>query len=399
MIFTLEVLQARKGDALLLHYGDLTRPRLAMIDGGPSGVYDDAIRPRLEALRTVRRGDQLRINLLMVSHSDDDHINGVLKLFNHLDTQRASKQEQDYVVDVLWHNSFDDVFTTVAQELLDPGEADSANAAAVDGIAARLDLAEPTALLLASVGQSQRLRDTAVSLGVTTNSPFDRLVMADGTPKRVGGLQYTVLGPTRTRLREFQDEWNRKLAADASKAEKAAYLDSSAFNLASIVALVEAGEPDDRKKMLLTGDARGDDVIASARELGMLGPDGTMPVDVLKCPHHGSDRNVEVDFFQTFPASTYVMSGDGEHGNPEPETFRMLLDARNDSDPFTIYLTYPPSEYKPHTVKRGEPKVPYDVAQLDGLLAPHIASGRVTVITPATGETSMKIDLLEPLTD
>ena len=33
-IFTLEALQAKHGDALLLHYGDAASPRLIVIDGG-----------------------------------------------------------------------------------------------------------------------------------------------------------------------------------------------------------------------------------------------------------------------------------------------------------------------------------------------------------------------------
>ena len=37
-IFSLEVVRARKGDCLLLHYGTEKQPRLGLIDGGPSGV-------------------------------------------------------------------------------------------------------------------------------------------------------------------------------------------------------------------------------------------------------------------------------------------------------------------------------------------------------------------------
>ena len=44
--------------------------------------------------------------------------------------------------------------------------------------------------------------------------------------------------------------------------------------------------------MLLTGDARGDDVLAGLREAGLLRR-SPLHVDVLKLPHHGSDRNVE----------------------------------------------------------------------------------------------------------
>jgi glyoxylase-like metal-dependent hydrolase (beta-lactamase superfamily II) len=79
-VFTLEALDAKYGDSLLLHYGDADAPRLIVIDGGPASVYEDALRPRLNAIQTTHGGGQLEIRMLMVSHIDLDHINGVLKL-------------------------------------------------------------------------------------------------------------------------------------------------------------------------------------------------------------------------------------------------------------------------------------------------------------------------------
>ena len=81
MIFTLEALRAAQGDSLLLHYGPKNAPLLAVIDGGPSGVYKRWLRPRLEALRASRSPDApLPLKLLAVSHIDGDHIQGVLDL-------------------------------------------------------------------------------------------------------------------------------------------------------------------------------------------------------------------------------------------------------------------------------------------------------------------------------
>ena len=51
-----------------------------------------------------------------------------------------------------------------------------------------------------------------------------------------------------------------------SEATVAAYLDRSVFNLSSIVILAEFK----RKRMLLTGDARGDDILAGLRSSGLL---------------------------------------------------------------------------------------------------------------------------------
>jgi hypothetical protein len=67
---------------------------------------------------------------------------------------------------------------------------------------------------------------------------------------------------------------------------------------------------------------------------------------VLKVPHHGSDRNMTKEFFEQVHATDYVFSGDGEHGNPERETLKMLYDARAGiatlkNKPFNVWLTYP----------------------------------------------------------
>jgi beta-lactamase superfamily II metal-dependent hydrolase len=64
-----------------------------------------------------------------------------------------------------------------------------------------------------------------------------------------------------------------------------------------------------------------------------------MKVDVLKCPHHGSDRNVDNDYFERILADHYVISADGKHGNPDVPTLEMISAARPDDD-FTIHFTY-----------------------------------------------------------
>lgn len=92
-----------------------------------------------------------------------------------------------------------------------------------------------------------------------------------------------------------------------------------------------------RKRMLLTGDARGDDILEGLRAAGLL-TRSTNHVQVLKMPHHGSDRNVDTDVFRTVTADNYVISGDGKYNNPELATLAMLTEARRGDDLF-IYLT------------------------------------------------------------
>jgi hypothetical protein len=333
MIFTLEALEAKHGDALLLHYG-AADPRLTVIDGGPSGVYRASVKPRLDELRAVRSpNDPLPIDMLMVSHLDDDHINGVLALLDELADKADDREQLPYDIRLLWHNSFDDI--------TGPGDSAPLEELGAGGSAAAFT-SRPGLAVAASVNQGRQVRDRAQRLNLAVNSPFGDLVALEApeamTVRLEDGVELIVLGPGRKRIDELHEEWQAFLARSAERddasAQVAAYLDDSIFNLSSIVVLARARD----RTMLLTGDARGDDIKRGLTESGLL-KEGSLHVDVLKLPHHGSDRNVETEFFEAVTADHYVISADGRYGNPEIATLQMISEARG-RDEFTIHLTH-----------------------------------------------------------
>src|SRR5262245_24478550 len=120
-LFSLDVRRARKGDCLLLHYGTKEKPKLALIDGGPTNVYRPHLRPRLEQLRKARGiadDKSLIVNFLMVSHVDDDHIQGILELMKELRTSKMDGETQLIKALGIWHNSFDNVIGSTPTELI-----------------------------------------------------------------------------------------------------------------------------------------------------------------------------------------------------------------------------------------------------------------------------------------
>lgn len=399
MIFTLEALRARHGDCLLLHYGDLDDPRLVLIDGGASRVWEERLQARLDALReeVVIDDGPLPIRLLMVSHIDDDHINGVLDLTSFLSERKERGEPAPYRVRELWHNSFDDILGNDPDELLNAAALAVGAASTASAVPAGVVRGHQGSLLLASVNQGRQLRDQALALGLDVNRTggadlgAERLVLAADDLVDLGaGLSLKVLGPSRRRLLELQKEWDdfleEKGLGQVPPTEAADFSDQSVFNLASIVVLAEAAG----KTMLLTGDARGDFVREGLREAGLWQPGETFHVDLLKLPHHGSDRNVDTDFFRDFTADHYVVSGDGRHGNPEVATFRMLLTARTDGRPFKIHMTYRPEELP-------EGDAHYDLAALNGVFESAHAEGKpFEVVTPAAGESGLAVDLGDP---
>jgi hypothetical protein len=349
MIFSLDVRRARKGDCLMVHYGSEDDPGLALIDGGPGHVYQPHLKPRLKQIRDARglgSDESLPVDLLMLSHIDDDHINGILDLTNELVTAKDAMKPLPVKVRSFWHNTFDDILDNKPDELLAAVTA-SFGAASLAGDPDTEGLDPAAAMVLASVAQGVRLRDDARKLKFRVNPEFDgKLVMAmkDGESIDMGkGLNFTVAGPMKPELLALQkdhDAWLKKQKAKKkTKKALASFTDASVPNLSSIVVLAEVGG----KRMLLTGDARGDKILKGLELVGLLDPGGKMHVDILKMPHHGSDRNMKRIFFRRVTADHYVFSGNGEHGNPERKTLQMLLDESGDED-FTIHLTYPIDE-------------------------------------------------------
>lgn len=369
MYFSLDVLRARKGDCLMLHFGSKDAPHLMLIDGGPANVYGPQLKPRLLQVHKARKlpkSDPLPVDVVLVSHIDDDHIKGILELTKEQRGTPALRLD----VASLWHNSFDDLLGSEPPELKatasvtaslddqDSGDTAFDTASVLAGTVKQARAAKflkvttpefKADFVLASIPQGRQLRDDAEALGWKVNDKFKgKLILASKAAKSVklgDELKLTAVGPMQPELEALQkahDKWlrDRKTKkAKSSEAALAAFVDESVPNLSSIVLLVEAG----KKRMLLTGDARGDKILAGLELAKLLKPKATMHVDILKVPHHGSDNNMETIFFKRVTADHYVFSGDGEHGNPERKTLEMLLAARGDAD-YTVHLTYPVAE-------------------------------------------------------
>lgn len=331
---SLDVLRAKEGDCLLLHHG----AELVLIDGGPRGVYDAALTPRLQELMS-ERGQPLWLRLVMVSHIDDDHIVGLSEMFaDARERKEEGRGAAEWRAGELWLNAFG-ALTGAGATAGTVG----VHAAALSALVTVAPGAESKAVAT-GVTRGIALYDDAVALGVERNASFGgNLVQRTGDGAEieiVPGLTFTVLSPTAAALEKLRtkwEEWEQKHAT-APTAQEAATLDRSVFNLSSIVVLARSGE----RTLLLTGDARAEDVMSGLRAIGLLGDGGSpLTVDVLKLPHHGSIRNVDADFFTRIRARHYVISANGRDGNPDDATLALLCDARrDDQSPWTLWLTY-----------------------------------------------------------
>jgi hypothetical protein len=333
--FSMEVLRARRGDCLILHYGTADDPHLILIDGGPSGVYKPNLRPRLAQLHAAHglaEYEPLPVDVVMVCGVNDAHIHGILELSKE---QLGGASDLRISVENLWHNSLDDLLATPPGQLVadfgvpDPGGEDKY---------------EQTVEVFASIPEGRTLRDNAKRLGWVLNHEFNgRLIVATNAsePFMLGALKVAVVGPMESELIAFQarDKWLREQGKSMPRAALAAFADAS-LHLSSIVVLAEVAN----KSMLLTGEARCDKILEGLELVHVLAPGGTRHINILKVPRQGSDNHMEAIFFKRLLADHYIFSGDGEDGNPERTMLQMLLDARGSDDDYSIHFTYPIDE-------------------------------------------------------
>ncbi len=357
--FSLEAVYAKKGDALILHYGTKTNPKWILIDGGHTGVYDEFLQPRLDEIRleNADRLDEdgcLPLDLVIVSHADADHIKGILDLTSHMRRSKDPGRSPPPVsFNDLWFNGFEDIIANTTAEgasvLASMAEAASAHGTTDVLMSDELPEDDDVQAVIASTRQGRQLLADAKFLSIEVNDVTNgNLLMRDDDHflevSFPSNMKMIILAPDKRRIDSLRRKWKRDLEGILEKereraaADAAAFDDSSPFNLASTMIFVER----QNRTMLLTGDGRGDHLIEGLEAAHLL-DNGKLHVDVFKLPHHGSDRNVEAGTFEAITARHYLVSANGEHDNPDTSTLDMLAQGRKAArdDEYTVHFTFP----------------------------------------------------------
>ena len=316
----LRIVQAAQGDCLILEAGTPPDQTHVLIDGGPGGTYDRFLRGELQK---IRDGGE-KLDLVVLSHVDSDHAIGLRDLMAELGQQRVDDTEVTVAVNALWHNSFRR--TIGGGNDIEPRlEVLMANAGAARNFLSSTDIA------VQGISEGDQIRRAATVLGIPINVGFPNdLISVDDAPEPIvlGGLTLKVVGPTKENLEELRMKWlewldryEESITTDREPS-LAAMADSSIPNLSSIMLLAESGG----RTALLTGDGRGDHLLQGLDQAGLLTNEGKLHVDILKLPHHGSDRNTTQSFFEAVTADTYVVSANGMYGNPDLGTLAWIVE-------------------------------------------------------------------------
>jgi hypothetical protein len=287
------------GDCLLLEYGDDTFVRRILVDGGRSGTYP-LIKPVLAGLDGT-------VDLLVVTHVDQDHILGVLAL---LDDPDRPVEFGD-----VWFNGFDHLL-------------DAEGFGAVDG--EKLT----SALLARKIPWNDAFGGRGVEVG------RDLAWFDDGSTM-------TVLSPDRTQLERLAPVWSAECAKNGlipgrdpdelppvegfehfgapnvgQLAASPFKPDTSKTNLTSIGLLFEFED----RRIVLTGDADDRRLAASLRAPAEAAG-GRLHLDVLKVAHHGSDHNLSNDLLALIDCDRYLISTSGaRHDHPNEIAVARILE-------------------------------------------------------------------------
>lgn len=347
----LHSIQAEFGDCFILEYGSASKPKYMLIDGGPEEIYSMHLRNELLKIRDAGG----KLDLVVLSHIDGDHITGLLDLVAELREQKVNGVKATISVNAIWHNSF-------SQTIGNGNDIQSRVQTLLTSYASVGQIMSVDSLSTKGIRDGNQLRLAAQALGIPKNPGTPNgLICVDDLPhpKVFGNLQVRVVGPTLESIESLKQEWLDWLDKHEdddldSNPYLAAMADQATPNLSSIMVLVKAHD----KTILLTGDGRGDHLLQGLSKAGLLDQHGRIHVDLLKMPHHGSDRNLTKKFLKTVIADTYVISANGKYGNPDLSTLIWIIEnAKEEKRSIKVFVTnettstkklveeYDPNEY------------------------------------------------------
>jgi hypothetical protein len=314
-VLRIEMLPAAQGDALWIEYGDESRPRRILIDGGTQSSWPGGLKARVEALPVGER----KFELLIVTHVDADHIDGALALL------------RDDALGV----TFGDVWFNGWRHLPDTP--------------------------LESLGpvEGELLTEALVTREIPWNDAFGKRAVgvnpAGTLPRKQfeDDLTLTVLSPYAQQLANLKPVWN-KVVRDAGlepgqPAEETLteppteglehlgpgrlpdvpvlaavpfHADTAEANGSTIAVLLEH----DGVSAVLCGDAFPAVVLASVERLLEERGGDKLTTDAFKLPHHGSHANISTELLERVETGRFLFSSNGSHTrHPHPESVARVL--------------------------------------------------------------------------
>lgn len=296
-----------------------------LIDGGFSNTYNNVLKKYLIA-------NQIKtVDLAILTHSDSDHIGGIIKLV----------QDKNFNIKNIWFNSYDKL-----SQLFNNGYKDTSKDISVDNESNEISFAK--AKKLSELLDEQTKNYESIYKDKFENSRY-----------KIGELTFTFLSPTKSKLLNLYKSWviedqkiTRKESSTLAKVTKTieeyassigdCKPDNSAQNGSSIAFILTHKE----KNYLFLADAHIDVIVESLKSLG-FSKQNKLYVDFIKLSHHGSSANICQDFLDIVETNKYIISTNGKsHNHPDMETLCLLIvDAKAKGKKIELMFNYPSHTY------------------------------------------------------
>lgn len=322
-LFRIELLPAGHGDCILVTYGPADSPRFVLIDSGPIHTYK-AVRQRIQ-----KAAPSGRIELLVVSHIDADHIEGAINLLNEPECRLKFRD--------VWFNGWPQLKRALRGDVpFAPGT--SGHRGPTQGAYFTVRLHDR------GTGWNSHFRGGPVLVPDVGRLP---------TLELEGGMRLTLLSPSARRLLALRSAWSaalrapgnlaahrRKLAQDpryrSGEVVNGASLpldeeiqtavenrlDDAVANGSSIAFVAEFRD----RRCAFLADAHMQVVEGAVARLAAERNEARLRLDAVKVSHHGSRGNTTSRFLERIKCDTYLVSTDGSHfDHPDDEAIERIL--------------------------------------------------------------------------
>ncbi|WET67955.1 MBL fold metallo-hydrolase [Sphingobacterium sp.] len=321
-------LKAFNGDSILITYRDTDEVcRNILIDGGPSQTYQRKGKKgkpdygELYDLISQLKKNKLKIDLLILTHVDDDHIDGILSWIN-------SDPIAHQIIGTVWFNS---------------GEI----------VATHLAMSENPALeipLQIKMGYNTSIKQGAnFTKWLKDYNLINDTAIFAGRSVELGELKFEFLSPNTDKLTRFLMDWKKEDPNFNTSAKYADYSGTLKECLAN-----DTFEEDDRvangssiafiltyrslDKYLFLGDSHPGVILEQLNALG-FNENNPLPVKLVKISHHGSKKNTSNELLKAIDTDRYVISTHGlHHGHPDKVLLARIIKNNPKS---RIYFNYP----------------------------------------------------------
>ena len=317
------VLKAGCGDSIHIQYPHEGVNKNILVDTGTGAMFSSGDDGRLRKLIKCLQSKGEVIDLLIITHWDDDHIGGILKWF---ETELECAKS---MIKHIWFNSgtlINKYFNSMA------ASEDKTKIYCIDG--------NPHT----SARQGVSFEKIILENGVSHN-----LIKTDSSSCEINfldGAKFTILSPTNIQLNKLLQQWekhiNKKTSSKPSDYNKnfeellsnQFVEDTAIHNGSSIAFILEL----DNKKMLFLGDAHPSVIVTSLQSLG-YSVSNKLKTDLMKISHHGSKANTSDELLSMIECNKFIISTHENtiHRLPNKETIARIVQHNENCK---IYFNY-----------------------------------------------------------